>query len=631
LKPESISVADDLLLDIACRSTLVNLMGNGMAKVVKTNKKTGAVNTIIPKTVKVSKVKAVKTAAAAKPTANAVAGKPAKKSVISATKVEKKLFEKISSPLQKAMNKALDNVIKLGDTDVFPRSFEMAMLADSRPAVLELLSKTHLKFQDMLIAAPPVNDKVLAAVGYNGFRAVTQVDPIWNLYLLSLVILLASDIEAARVPTDKKVVHSYRFKISKDDPYVFDSNYGWFSFHQRCEELAKQHKFVLLTDISDFYPRIYHHRLENALKKVTNSTDAVKRIIRLLVEFSGGVSYGLPVGGPASRLLSELLLNATDRLMLAEGVKYVRFVDDFRIFASTREEAHATLVMLAQKIGESEGLSLQKSKTKIMSSEEYLSLSGAKADEGDQIDREQANYRRFMSLKLHFDPYSDSAQEDYDQLRRSLREFDIVGMLAREMRKTQIEESFIRKIIRSVKHLPPSMRAACITSLSDNLEILSPVFPLTMQVFASVAPELDATSRNHMLTAVKNLFMSKSHIVQVPVNQAYAIRVLALSLDEDAEQILHGIYQGSSSMGVKRDVITVMANRDLAWFVSDRRRNYQNLSSWERRAVLAASYILEDEGEHWRKKLTLTDFDAIVATWVAKIKVANKGRVVLPL
>lgn len=546
----------------------------------------------------------------------------------SGTKKVERLFGGLPAKLQSAMAKALDNVTGLGDTDVFPRSFETAVLGEQREDVLELLAKIHRNFFEMLDAMPPVNDRVLASVGYSGFRAVTQVDPVWNLYLLALVVWLGPDIELARVAADKRIVHSYRFKLVSKEPHIFNSNYGWFSFSQRCEELARKHKFVLITDISDFYPRIYHHRLENALKKVTKNSEVVARIKIILAHFSGGVSYGLPVGGPAARLLSELVLNATDRLMLAEGAVYCRFVDDFRIFADSREQAHALLVTLAQKIGESEGLSLQKSKTRIMSSEEYLSVLSAQHDDDGA---EAVTYKKFMSLKLHFDPYSDSAREDYEQLKKSLAQFDIVGMLSREIRKTQVEESVVRKLVRSIRHLDPASRNACIASLSENLEVLAPVFPVVMQAFSIVAGELDGSVREQMRSAVKGLFNSSSHIVQIPVNQAFAIRTLASGVDEESEHVLNKIYRETSSIGVRRDVIAIMANLDLAWFVSDRRRNYQNLSSWERRAVFAASYILEDEGGHWRDRLVLNDYERIIHKWMSASKVKNKGRVVLPV
>ena len=569
------------------------------------------------------KKSAVKDAGPSKPKKKVPGSKKSKGDAASAS-----LFGSMPTKLQSAMVKALDNVTGLGDTDVFPRSFETTVLGDQREDVLELLAKIHQNFTGMLEAMPPVNDRVLASVGYSGFRAVTQVDPIWNLYLLALVVWLGSDIELARVAADKRVVHSYRFKLVSGEPHIFNSDYGWFSFTQRCEELARKHKFVLITDISDFYPRVYHHRLENALKKVTKNSEVVNRIKIILAHFSGGVSYGLPVGGPAARLLSELVLNATDRLMLAERAVYCRFVDDFRIFADSREQAHALLVTLAQKIGESEGLSLQKSKTRIMSSEEYLSILGAQHDD-DGADA--ATYKKFMSLKLHFDPYSESAQEDYEQLKKSLAQFDIVGMLSREIRKTQVEESVVRKLVRSIRHLDLASKNACIASLSENLEVLAPVFPVVMQVFSMIADELESSSREQMRTAVKVLFNSSSHIVQIPVNQAFAIRALAPGVDEESEHVLNRIYRETSSIGVRRDVVAIMANLDLAWFVSDRRRNYQNLSSWERRAVFAASYILEDEGGHWRDRLVLNDYEKIIQKWMSASKVKNKGRVVLPV
>jgi hypothetical protein len=40
------------------------------------------------------------------------------------------------------------------------------------------------------------------AAGYTGFRAATQIDPLWNAYLLDVVIALGPSIEAARIPTE---------------------------------------------------------------------------------------------------------------------------------------------------------------------------------------------------------------------------------------------------------------------------------------------------------------------------------------------------------------------------------------------------------------------------------------------
>jgi len=40
-------------------------------------------------------------------------------------------------------------------------------------------------------------------------------------------------------------------------------------------------------------------------------------------------------------------LNRTDRLLRTEGIEFCRFVDDYYVFANTREEAHASLIHLS--------------------------------------------------------------------------------------------------------------------------------------------------------------------------------------------------------------------------------------------------------------------------------------------
>jgi len=87
--------------------------------------------------------------------------------------------------------------------------------------------------------------------------------------------------------------------------------------------------------------------------------------------FSGGISYGLPVGGPAARLLSEILLNRVDHLLHAEGLTFCRFADDYRLFTDSREEAYEVLRFLTEKLLQNEGLTLQRAKTQIITSNDY--------------------------------------------------------------------------------------------------------------------------------------------------------------------------------------------------------------------------------------------------------------------
>lgn len=228
---------------------------------------------------------------------------------------------------------AVNNVARHGDTDVFPFPIENHILFDLPDAAVDIMEGIHDGFAESLKKMPPVRVTSFSAVGYNGFRSATQIDPLWNAYFLALVVDIGQDIEAARLPREKGIVFSYRFMPDTSTWLMFDPNIGWRQYQDALISKAKQYEFVLACDIADFYPRIYHHRLKNALRKATRKTNIVQRIMALLSRFSEGVSYGLPIGGPAARLLSELLLNRIDRLLLSHGIPYCRFVDDFHLFA----------------------------------------------------------------------------------------------------------------------------------------------------------------------------------------------------------------------------------------------------------------------------------------------------------
>jgi hypothetical protein len=257
---------------------------------------------------------------------------------------------------------AVRNVSRHGDTDVFPFPIENHWFHDSEQAVTELLMQLDANFDDWLRAYPINFATCLSSVGYHGFRAATQIDPIWNAYLVALLLKIGSDIEAARLPTAKDLVFSYRFKPSDDRNTLFDQEIGWARFHRTALERSKSFEFIVSTDISDFYPRVYHHRLENALSQATKENEVVRRIMEILKRLSGGTSYGLPVGGNAARLLAELLLNRTDRLLRASNVPFCRFVDDYLLFSDSKESAQAALVQLSEVLLANEGLTLARAK-----------------------------------------------------------------------------------------------------------------------------------------------------------------------------------------------------------------------------------------------------------------------------
>jgi hypothetical protein len=106
-----------------------------------------------------------------------------------------------------AFKLAIANVAAFGDTDIFPSPLDRLACQDAPDAVLKMLEEVHRTFDQYLANWPPENINALAPLGYTAFRWATEIDPVWNLYFLSLVLLIAETIESKAV-TER---HQYGF------------------------------------------------------------------------------------------------------------------------------------------------------------------------------------------------------------------------------------------------------------------------------------------------------------------------------------------------------------------------------------------------------------------------------------
>jgi hypothetical protein len=181
-----------------------------------------------------------------------------------------------------------------------------------------------------------------------------------------LVLALRDTISGARLSANK--VFSYRTEGAAASK-LYNDTPSWNDFREaiRSKVSDGQASFVGITDIADFYPRIYHHRLVNALQAATGrgERDYIRVLEKMLSRFSGGPSYGIPVGPPASRLLGEALLIDVDSALVSYDIDFVRFVDDFVIFADSAKNAEYGLRVLGETLFLNHGLTLQGAKTRV--------------------------------------------------------------------------------------------------------------------------------------------------------------------------------------------------------------------------------------------------------------------------
>jgi len=263
-----------------------------------------------------------------------------------------------------SLNWALNHAINIGDTDVFPTPFEYQAIRHDWDTV-----RSELAGQNVLRWVTRPARALLSPKAKYGFRIITQIDPIDFLIYAALIYEIAADIESRRVSLEDERVFSYRIKTNAEGQ-LFNPEVGYRSFLDRCRHKLDEYGadcFVATTDISDFYSRIYHHRLENALRSATDRTNHVSGIMGLLGGWNGTETYGIPVGCAPSRLLAEITISDVDEALLANGVDFIRFNDDYRIFASTRTIAYQQITFLADSLFRNHGLSLQPQKTSIYS------------------------------------------------------------------------------------------------------------------------------------------------------------------------------------------------------------------------------------------------------------------------
>lgn len=147
-----------------------------------------------------------------------------------------------------------------------------------------------------------------------------------------------------------------------DDTYACRTGKGTHAALDRCTESARRYPYVLQCDIEHFFPRIDHailyHQLEKLIadpsalrlcRKILDSGTGIHPAIEHPVYFPGDDLFsalrpcGLPIGNLTSQFWANVYLNPLDQFIKRELKchAYVRYVDDFLLFASEKSTLHA--------------------------------------------------------------------------------------------------------------------------------------------------------------------------------------------------------------------------------------------------------------------------------------------------
>lgn len=104
-------------------------------------------------------------------------------------------------------------------------------------------------------------------------------------------------------------------------------------------------KYLLYTDVLNFYPSVYTHAIPWALhgkekaKKDRSAALLGNRLDKALRDLQDGQTIGLPIGPDASFLLAEILLSSVDRDLGDSALSAHRWFDDYEFPCQSESEA----------------------------------------------------------------------------------------------------------------------------------------------------------------------------------------------------------------------------------------------------------------------------------------------------
>jgi hypothetical protein len=429
-------------------------------------------------------------------------------------------------------------------------------------------------------------------------RRVGLLHPYDFIFYTALVLALKTHISKSRLPAGR--VFSYRTEGTSPSQ-LYQSAASWKDFRKTVENRATKADCVVgVTDIADFYPRIYHHRLVNALEAASDGTmkDYIRALEKMLTRFSGGTSYGIPVGPPASRLLGEAVLIDVDSTLLSFGIDFIRYVDDYIIFANRVQDAEYGIRTLGETLFRNHGLTLQTAKTKISSAADYVERNLTVHSE------KETNRRRLLQIFGDGDYQIPSYDELDDDQKKEIDAFNLSEMLREALVGENVDYREVQFILGRLSTL---RKLELIPTVLENLERLYPVAESVAAFFKEFTdlPRKDASEIGEALLApILNALDARP-------SEYYSMWILSVFQHhknwDHAEDLLR-IFQETSSDAVRRFAALALATsgtRAQALAIKD---HLAAASSLCRTAMLLATAKLgKDERQYLGKSLQLRD------------------------
>ena len=189
----------------------------------------------------------------------------------------------------------------------------------------------------------------------------------------AIVDEIALLLEEQVVPLEHEVVFSHRLhRESQSEKMFLHPRDLWLLFKKKavnyCNNPDVRH--VLESDIASYFENIDLRHLNDTLTSLGVPLPYVEAIRQILSVWANGRTRGIPQMIAPCSFLATVYLSQVDRNMVTRGYKYIRYVDDIRIFVSSEVELRQSLLELTKQLKNCY-LDVQASKTKFSEAGEY--------------------------------------------------------------------------------------------------------------------------------------------------------------------------------------------------------------------------------------------------------------------
>ncbi len=511
-----------------------------------------------------------------------------------------------------SLERAIDHISTFGDTDVLPHPIETAFLVEKKKEIAAELSVLDLETFE-----PAQAVETIAPKSRWGFRIVHQLPLLETLLFTAAAVEVGSDVESIKRPIDEFGPFGYRFDGTKTEASLFVSNRSYKDWLEWQRKQMQQNAFahVVATDIADFYQRIYFHRIENILDVATNRKGIKSFIEKLIKRIRGKQSYGIPVGGSASRIIAEAVLSDADSALADEGFVFTRFVDDYRIFLKSDQMPYVALAFLAEHLATTEGLSLNNQKTKVFAAKEFEDVLSSQQD--DVFDKAEQAAIEALSQSFYFDEEPDQAEVE------SIRTLNLVQMLEDELDEDHWDFGKVRLIFLGLRLTKNADALKLILERFDDLLPFVKEFVLLVDAVDRAGVKLSVDMQNKVLELLETGASSSVPTIQVWLLELFVRRCFVIDHKTLTKVAAHTLIHRQSFIirGLKNDVNFFRRNKT----------RFEELNVFEKgHFMLGATCLPPDEFTNWIgaiKPNLRRPLDARFCDWV-KGKSGKLGEIV---